>query len=297
VGAQGAIVALAVPAPGEDLAVLADLVGRAELADLAVPDMATSSATIVQAGATATAAKAAGKRHALAPDGCFPAPRTTAVSMPRMPTQLARPQPIVAHREIAAHRGIVARRGSRVLTTVAHGRPWGQVVQQVLSVQQMQQMIVPPLAHGRTALQARGRIQEARVGDRPLARVRQMPAQGLDLGRRAMAGAALVLVPGGRRVAAAGQALAEVAGVTTGTGPVPVAVVGMSQRCRKSRIFRRWQGRTSRRPCRQLRQARQLSKCRRPRHLSRPNPLGPKPARSHPPTANLSTGSREFGFG
>lgn len=239
--------ALAVPALGEDLVALADLVERAEQADLVVPDMATSSATIVQAVATATAAKVAGKRHALALDGCFPAPRTTAVSMPRMPTRLARPQQIVAHREIVAHPGIVARRGSRVLTTVAHGRPWGQVVRQVQSVQQM---IVRPLASGRTALQAHGRIQGARVGDRPLARVRQMPAQGLDHGRRAMAVADLLLVPGGRMAEAAGQAVAEVVGVMTGAGPVPVAVAGMSQRCRKSRIFRRWQSRTSPRPCR-----------------------------------------------
>ena len=188
----------------------ADLEARAGL-----PDVAASSATIVL-DATATAARAAGKRHAPAPDGCCPALRTTAASTPRMQT---RPVAIGARREIAV------RRGSRALTTVVHARPWGAMG-----------IVLRRVARGRKvrlAHRAQGRVREARVGrtGRPSDPGRRMLAEGQDHARRAMADA--VSVPGGLRVAMVGRMAAMVVGASTEIGPDADVAAGTSQRFRK----------------------------------------------------------------
>jgi len=251
VGAIAAVlavaVALAAHAAGADLAAhaaQADLAERTAGVELVLPDMATSSATIVQADVMAKAAKGAGKRRAPGLAGCFPVPRTTAESMPRTQTLLAKQRPIVACRAIVVRRAIVARPGSRVLTIAAHGRPWG---------------IAPPTVRGRKvrlALQVgrvRGQVREARAGATgPLAHGRQMLAQGQAHARQAMADAASVR--GDRMVAVVGQLAAMVVAGMTGTGQVPGVAVGTSPRCRKLRAFRPRPSRPSHRPCRPRRQ-------------------------------------------
>jgi hypothetical protein len=227
-------VTVAAPAAVEDLAVHVAVAGRggpadpAAQADLVDQDREASSATIVR-GATATAAKLAGKRHAPVPAGCFLARRTMAASMPKMPTRpaaIVARRVIVAHLEIAAHLEIVAHRGIHASTTVVHAHPWAR------------QESVRRMARARKMRRAvRGR-REARAGEtgRLSDRVRQMAVRGQ--GRAILATADAGSLHGGPTAATVAPMAMLVEGVMIAIGPDVGVAAGMSQPCLKSRTSR-----------------------------------------------------------